>query len=564
MKAVIVKFLSKFNNANTFFLLGLIVLTIMTGYTYGKHDQALYIPLVNKILNPDLFTRDAFEHFFNNESANFLKLLAPLFRTVGVEIGFFILYYIGFFVLVLASYLIGKEIFKNRNAGYVFALVVLASRMPSLTPETFFATRELILPLLLIAVYFFIKSNYKLSYFLVGILANFHQISAIPLIIILALVHLVLIKSIGIKKTIVCVFLFLLGFAPTIIQILSGTGTKIILTADVKWYKFQRILTNGNYSIFYPEGTSSTTAFLLSLLGSFAIFLLLRKYRSLLDSKYKEGYDKLSLMLLFTIIFLFVVAVIYRVYPSVILVQLQLIRASSYLTIFSALGLGALLYLLFINNKIHKLQGVVTFMIFYLGSVFESVVFLVLAILLKRFVPKFVYYIFIFIGLIIFSQVFLVNRGLKLPEGQFSLYIKDEDFVNLQLWMKDNTPESSLFLAPTYINDIASGNIRVISERNILFTPSELWMNIIDYKHYKELVSLLDDLSNGKMTESINEVDGGKLFYDVLTKSYKDLTSDDVLRFKQKYGIDYFIVESEFSYDFDEVYSNNGYRAYKL
>ncbi|MEP7103269.1 MAG: hypothetical protein ABI721_00995 [Candidatus Dojkabacteria bacterium] len=559
MKTTVSKFLSKFNKANTLFIIGLIALTVMTGYTYGKHDQALYIPLISKILNPDLYTRDAFAYLINNEAASFLKLLAPFFRIFGVETGFFILYYIGYGVLVFASYLIGKFMFNNRNAGYVLALLVMSSRMPILTPETFFATRALILPLLLIAVYFFIKSQYKISYFLIGVLANFHQISALSLLIILAFIHLAFIKSIGIKKTIMSGLLFLLGFTPTIVQILMGNGTKIILTIDEGWYKFQRILTVGNYGIFYPEGSEATATFLFILFGAFSIFLLLRKYRSLQEEKYKQAYDKLSLMILFTIIFELVVAIIYRFYPIVILVQLQLIRASSYLTIFSALGLGVVIYLLYINKKINIFQGIVSFMLFYFGLALLSVIFLLLCD--RKLIPKLITYIMILIGLASFVHTFQITRG-YISWG--SLYNVDQSFINLQDWMRNNTPVTSLFLAPTNIDDVTSGNIRVISQRNILFTPSELWMDIIFYKGYKPLVEVLDDISHGKATESINEVNGGKLFYDVMTKSYIDLTASDVLKLKEKYGIDYFIVEAKYRYDFNEVFSNDEYRVYRL
>ncbi|MFS8130748.1 MAG: hypothetical protein ACMG57_02095 [Candidatus Dojkabacteria bacterium] len=560
MKKKFTQFVSKLNNPNTLFVIGLVILTVMTGYTYGKHDQALYIPLVNKILNPDLYTRDIFAHLINNEAASFLKLLAPFFRIFGIQTAFFILYYIGFAVLVFSSFLIGRYLFNSKNAGYVFGLVVLASRMPLLTPETFFATRELILPLLMISVYFFIKSKYKLSYFLIGILANFHQISAISLLLILGFVHLVFIKSIGIKKTIISALLFLIGFAPTIFQILMGNGTKIILTVDEEWYKFQRLLTTSNYGMFYPEGLQSTLTFLSILFGSFTIFLMLRKYRNLVEEKHKQGYDKLSLMILFTILFQLVVAIVYRVYPAVILVQLQLIRASSFLTIISALGLGTLICLLYINKRINKSHSIISFMFFYFGYPLYSSVILFLAD--KKLIPKFVAIILIILGVLNFGQIFSFSRGYS---AKGSLYYVDQDFINLQEWMRDNTPVTSLFLSPLNIDDVMSGNIRVISERNILFGKSEMWMDIIDYQGYKPLIGILDDISHGKATEAIQEIDGGKFFYDVLTESYIKLTADDVLRLKEKYGLDYFIVEAKYKYEeFQEVYANDEYRVYKL
>ncbi|MEO6728410.1 MAG: hypothetical protein ABIM99_00650 [Candidatus Dojkabacteria bacterium] len=560
MKANLKTILIKLNNSNFLFVLSLTILTIMTGYTYGKHDQALYIPLINKILNPALYTRDAFTHLINNESASFFKLLSPFFRVVGVEVGFFILYITGFAVLILSSFLIGKYIFKKRNAGYVFALVVMASRMPTLSQETFFATRNLIIPLLLLAVYFFLKNKYLLSYFLIGILANFHQISSISLLVILGFVHLIFIKSIGIKKTLFSILVFIIGFSPTILQILSGNSTKIILTVDENWYKFQRLLTNVNYSIFYPEGTESTISFLATLFGSFIIFVLLRKYRKLVSKEFKQAYDKLSFIILFTIIFQIIVALIYRVYPAVILVQLQLIRASTYITIFTAFGLGALIYLFYVNKKINKTQAVFSFFLFYYGFLVYTALFLLLPI--KKLIPKIIVFLVVIVGLFGFAQTFLLTRG-YIP-GQGSLYSTDNELIDLQLWMKKNTSVDSLFLAPTNIDDVTSGNIRVISERNILFTPSELWMNIIDYLNYPTIVGILDDISHGKATQAIDQVDSWKLFSDVMTISYRNLTNSDIVKLKNKYSINYFIAYSENIYSFKNVYSNSKFTVYKL
>jgi len=134
---------------------------ILNAYHYGVSDQAIYIPVIHKILQPDLFKNDL---LFEQPSGEYNLLLpvAALFSKIfGLQWTFFIGYFLSFFGVFWVVYKLAFALSGKRGAAYLAVLFLLITRSiagtATSTMESFFTLRTTAMPFSLAVVYYLVE-----------------------------------------------------------------------------------------------------------------------------------------------------------------------------------------------------------------------------------------------------------------------------------------------------------------------------------------------------------------------------------------------------------------------
>jgi hypothetical protein len=152
---------------------------------------------------------------------------------------------------------------------------------------------------------------------------------------------------------------------------------------------------------------------------------------------------------------------------------------------------------------------------------------------------------------------------IKWIKPKMHISYQQSDNTNAQLWLRENSDFNSTILAPFYIGGFTEPDFRTISERSNVLTNGELVETILNTSQILTTKNKINDLT-GQSYNFLTKED--RLFdYYVERELYHNTISHNLAELKNKYGINFVVVESDFSLKSTKlVYSNGRYKIYQL
>ena len=168
------------------------------GYRYGASDQAFYIPVVMRALNPAAFPRDA--PLIDAQGTLMVadEIFAAIMRATGVslETVFFTAYLLSLALIWTGLSLIGSHVYRNRWLTLTLAAAfTLRHRIPRTSANSFepyFHPRMLAFGLCLLAVAALLRRRAWLAVALVGVSALIHVTTAMWFAVLIGVALMVL------------------------------------------------------------------------------------------------------------------------------------------------------------------------------------------------------------------------------------------------------------------------------------------------------------------------------------------------------------------------------------
>lgn len=157
---------------------------LLSGYGFGISDHDIDIPIIKLYTDPFLYRTDFALSYFGT-SAGTPSLLQPAMalvsRVMPLEMVFFFLHIVTLFLVLLAVLSLAKLLFGSTVVGYLAVLFLLAPKRTLAgfpTTDIYLVNRSWALPMVLWAIFFFLQRRYVLAFALIGIAWNFHAMSA--------------------------------------------------------------------------------------------------------------------------------------------------------------------------------------------------------------------------------------------------------------------------------------------------------------------------------------------------------------------------------------------------
>jgi len=346
-----------------FYILVLTIFSILiNGYFFesGFFGHILYdIPIINIYNDNSLYPNDLLKAVAPYYYTLSNPLASLLIKYVDIQIFFFIIFLISAYFTFLLIFYISKLLFKKNITALLSVLLFLVMKaalgQSTLFPS--FSERVIALPLILFSIYLFLKNNYYLSMIVNSFAFLVHSISATHLFILYCLYFAINYKKIGLLKIPKYIFTFLIFSSPLIIwKFLTPVDTPIFKIPDL-WL---RILHVYQYWHLFPSQwhIGKWLAFLAFLL----VFIIAFRYKPLNINHHR----KIVTFLLGILILAIIGTIFTEIYPTAIIVNLQLFRATLFLFIFGAIYLSNYL----VNLLKHKNLGLRIASAGMLGSLF--------------------------------------------------------------------------------------------------------------------------------------------------------------------------------------------------
>ncbi|MBD3182429.1 hypothetical protein GF312_09070, partial [Candidatus Poribacteria bacterium] len=320
---------------NPWAILFLLLITTLglfiNGYRYGVADQAMYIPMIDRIINPYLFPGD---YLFEEASEGYnlwIPAVAFLSRFIPKEWLFFTGYIITRILLFWSIYHISMNLFESRGAAFVGILFLLVRKpvggTATSTQEVFFTLRSNAIPIALAFLIPYFRGRFILSAILCGITFVIHPITAVPVVILLVLRLIydgfrrnrwLSLKAFGV---------FVLCVLPLFIQVFfisktNSSDLSFFSKSDLQWME---IIRQRDSYIFISSWNKNVFTFLAFYSILFLIITFIQSLSQKKDIKISSLWSYLIILVcgvLFLIAYIFV-----QVYPLPLVVQLQLARS---------------------------------------------------------------------------------------------------------------------------------------------------------------------------------------------------------------------------------------------
>lgn len=458
---------------------------LLRGYQYGSGNQVHYFNFAFHKFYPNLFQTDYLFKIHDIPFTIFVDFIHRLLNTFSENILVFFLIYFAFLLVFYSSiYAISNFLFKNTKIAwltlflFIFPIPIGGSTIhtveKSLTPrfvaETF----------LLVSTYFLLIKKRVISSALSGIGFLFHPITIIPYLPIVVLSsYFEDSKNLKnfLKNTLISTSVFLLVSFPILIKfVFQGQGGGLFV--DPEWLTIIR----GRLSYLFIEDWSLINFVVITVICLFFTF-----YRFVFKEKLNPTVKAVG----FVSLTIFIFALLSSLTGFRLGLQLQL---------------GRNLYLF-----------VVMFLIFGSGSALS----LLSETNLKRIAILFV-----------IAPIILCFPG----RSEFGILWMNpiENYQQVALWAKENTPEQSVFLVP-----LDEFGFRFWSKRSVFIEHKEGGDSLYDRNFAMEW---------NKRRELIED---------------KELTGDLLAQLKNEYGVNYAITKEEVG-GLKEVYRYKNYFVYEI
>lgn len=544
-----------FLSRQLFFILVTLASILISGYHFGTFDQAAHLAFVNRFADPSLYPGDPFLELSTVHYSFFWRFLAP-FKALGLLPT--MMFIAHFFTTYLTFYAIWRLSMTLFGKASVAVLSVLFFTFPHLgfaglsVTEFSLLNRTFVLPWLLLSIDMYLKKKNLLAFLLLGIIYNFHALSVHFVLALFVFDTLLIDRLKGVFKLLKMLPIFVVAALPLLIWRFGSQG--VGLSIDRDWF---RLVSNGLlYHLFYPWGGSIFVSLLtMSGIACLILYFFLRKKTQ------KITHDR-TIAHFVTISGILVVisyAAMYF-YPSVLLVQLQLVRGGIFILIFSYLYLANLL-----SSEISERNQVTS----SLMMVILSVILLPLPLLVLPIYSLYVYFrqtkwLTAFItttAVLLFVISLYVLQVNALWQPGIYLTGKNDAWRQAQLWARDNTAVHARFITPPHLWSLTVTDWRVLSERSSVFTYAEMLELIFEPQFKDDLTARFELLAPSAIAQFEGDFFENR---EIIKKSFYSLSKAEFEAVAGKYNAKYIVYEKPYTLIFPIVFENEGFTIYEV
>ena len=309
------------------YLLCFTVLSILLhGYSYGTGDQALYIPLLNKLRDYTLFPTDyLFPLFYSHNTLVYLGItLAGRFLGGNFFVPYTILYCVTSFFWYIGIYKLASTLFQNRKTALLSCLLFIlpypVGGAAITTVEASFLLRYVTNTILIYLLITFFEEKYFVLIYLFAILTIVHPLSGAIFFPLIFLMVLRVPKNIRNQIYIHFTFLMLIvGFIVVAVNPGNLIGTLPLMPTE-EW--LQVLQFRNKYAFPLLWSLNEWKYLFIALLP-----LVLYTIRSTLRNEISDQKTRFILLLLTVTSFMLVVQILFTsIFPVSYIIILQLGR----------------------------------------------------------------------------------------------------------------------------------------------------------------------------------------------------------------------------------------------
>jgi protein-S-isoprenylcysteine O-methyltransferase Ste14 len=236
---------------------------VITGYGFAVGDQAMFIPIIRRILDPSLYPGDYLFQQPGNRSSVLLPVVAHLSRVIPLAWVFFIGYMAAMFGLFWTVYRLACALFGNTDVASIAVLLACISRRQDYavtTQEGFFTLQPAAMPFCLMALSFFVEGRYALAAVFNGIAFLLHPIAAMPVLMLLSLYLILNVRRVAWRTVLKALGLFLLIASPLFIMTGGSVADRLsagglFKIASTEWMDIQYVRNEYTFPLLWDRAS---------------------------------------------------------------------------------------------------------------------------------------------------------------------------------------------------------------------------------------------------------------------------------------------------------------------
>lgn len=556
MQAFANKLQHSFLLRHAFFFIATLLTILILGYYFGTFDQSIHIPFLKQFVNPTLYPNDPllglrFTHysFFWYPFAYFLK--------IGVlEPAVFIVHVLSIYLTYCALWALSQRLFRNALASMFSILTFIGPHIGMAGFSVFefsLLNRTFALPFLLWVFDWYLSGQHYKAFLLLGLVYNIHALSGNFILFMLGIDLLFQFRSF--RHGFLCLCSFSLGALPVLLWrfVLYPTSS---IAIDREWFN---LISNGALNHIFHPFAPYLHILLPTISGLSAVimtFIFMKKSHTVSQSHQQTIKNSIcAILMILTANALFV-----HYLPLTVIVQSQLTRSGVFLLIFFYLFAANSIRLLWqsVSMSLADRFIVTISIISTMGPAIPAVVY-GLRHIFHRTIPQ----VIITSSFLILSTLMLLYYVLSLGvwSPEIHIYGKNTPWKQAQLWAKNNTDTTALFLTPPHLWWFYESDWRVFSERSSLTTITEL----SEIAFTPEAITSWKERFNDVIPGVYGQFRGNYFDNLLLTKqAYANLSLERIGYLARRYGISYVVAEKPNSYFLPVVYQNEKFIIYAL
>lgn len=529
---------------------------LLIGYHSGTFDHNVHFPFFKAAANPQLYPGDPFLALRSDQFSFFWPLLQPFLSAGVLEPTLFILHLAAVTLFMGSVWDVSMTLFHEPLAALfaLFAFIVTHTGFVGFPLIEFsLQSRTFVLPFILMAVNLHLKNKNFWAILLLGVMFNLNLLMTAFALAMLLVGCLADLRRSGWRNLAVGSGAFLLGALPVLAwKFNEGSGLDLSLRSD--W--LSGVTQGGLHQIFY---LFSGKPFLLLTLGGISALALFGIGRSAIASHDLRRKLDLYMLALAGLLVLNTLAV--HLLPLTFLMQLQVNRASLFILVLAYITYAGYLA----KSLLHKAitPGECWLLA---GSLFVSAlpILPLLAWLLHRThrlrIPRSSAWAVAGLALVFGLQMLAALR-LGLWQPGIHIRPRQDDWLEVQTWVRTNTPLDALFIAPPYMAGLYQADWRVYSERGSVASLYDLFEIALKPEYFPVWLERFSAIAPGAF-ERFNGI-----YFDNQTftrEAYNSLDAEQLLELSARYGAAYAVRDKETRLDLPLAYENGEYLVYRL
>ncbi|MFC1713592.1 DUF6798 domain-containing protein [Candidatus Poribacteria bacterium] len=581
-------------------LLFAIAQVLFMGYQFGVNDHSVEISFIRKNMDSSLYPNDPMVDT-KDEFVTFYTWIPTVLTMItrNMEIVFFSLQMLAFFLVAVMVYHLGLRLFGDRVSAIIGLILIFPRKLVlggSAIHINSFVPSFSILPVVLLAIYLFLENRYVLAYVIIGLSFNYHALVSLHVFAMFVLYSAVHVKQIGLKRLGKSIGLCLLCASPVIIWMLAVSSPM-----TEKWIELMRVRSSHHsFPLSWPASLYMDYLLLIALASLSLLAPPEKKY----NTKILFFSAAIALMCGMGLVFA-------EIIPIKFVIKAQLFRSTNFLTLFMLLYLANYFRRSWSTSSIHKFAVVAGVLVLFLRSSYFNYIPLVLVIflmaelnarrqaamswkpiaitvfitfvlVLRAFAPhngfpkslsldpivSFVMglmesqwiVIAICTAILLYVAVYVIRPGLRRTRGigialiTVSIFLvtlpgvfrhfhpkdrNESSWREAQLWARNNTQKSDTFITPPYTT-----GFRIFSERPIVGEWKDGTQQYFDSEYGPVWWERMNDLGRDK--------------------NFDKLDLEKLTLIAGKYKAKYVVVPASKELAIQMVHKNSGYRIYQF
>lgn len=538
------------------FLAATIVTIAFLGYHFGTGDQVLHIPFLKQAADPSLYPNDSFFELRHQHYSYFWYAFVPVYRAGLLEITLFGVHCAATYLAFWALWTLSDELFGNPLSSFLGVVAMIFPHVGFAGWPVFefsLLNRTFVFPWLLLALTLFLRGRYWLCFALLGLLYNLHVLSVNFALAMVLLASVMEWRRVGWRNLAVGLALFVVCALPVLIW--KGSQSPIDLSLRPAWLDLVARSTLAN--IFYlvaPIGYVLLGT--VSGLASLVLFFIARRAAP------SPRHDRVLTWFVVAVIIIVTVALLTQWLPVTILVQSQISRAGVFALVPAYLSFAHMLAV----RRPQRLSQRAEWWLLY-GGLAGSVLAVVPVILwaLQRWLrpgaARLASGMAVYGGMLVITVIVALRLHLWAPG--LHVFAPRTPWVEAQLWARDFTPKTAVFIAAPHYWWLYDSSWRVFSERSTVAELADLLEIAFTPEYLDEWRPRYEALVPGAL-----EAYQGDLManWDIGARAFYGLSDEALAAAARQHGASYLVVDNKQSPSrpWPVVYTNTQYTIYDL